>query len=801
MRIAEGVRIVSRSLFCLMLVMSWSGSLARLAPADSPPPASRPSPEVVAAEVDRVFAGLAKAASDLPRDTFDPSAIVAAAGEDPARLAAWVREHTWWVPYHGVLRGAMGVQMDRLGNSVDRSLLLAELLRRSGHTVRLARADLDPATADKLLSAVRPVPDVRLPGSPVDRTPQQIADDFVRQFVTPFGIDEGRARRHLGDALLKGNKLTEEMVSRTAEQAPLLANLVRLPAPAAAPAGPSAAARAAAADHWWVQVQREGRWADLDVMSPAADLASPAPPASTVEFKNDASILDALPCHEVQVRIIVEQLAGGRLTEHPVLTHVFRPAEMIGRSVRLTHLPADWNDKLDLLAHDGAARFQQLAAAQTKWVPMLIPGGDTAIYQGSFSDTGEIVAKANLNAMKTLGGRIGAIGSALDDPPPAAAADGRLTAEWIEYEIRVPGRPAATVRRQVFDLLGPAARASGNLAGFQVTPAGRLERGMTLLGDLEMLMVPCQLSSQYNTHLALRAALANRPALKGLIVGMYRPQPDNPSEYLSNLSSAPGDLHAFAIARGAANRLGAELYYDTVNIFSMHQFALVEPVDAALQVMACRAFDIVENHLAVRASSRTPAAQVRLEQGVWDTNTEALLMSGCGRVQNTATSFASAGDGDWLTLRTPEDLPRISAGYSPDARQRIADDLKAGRWVVAAGAAGKATGWWRINPATGQTLGIGSTGWGDAVAYIGLIRAVLSYAAMAFCIVGVATAKIAAGAQFALIIACTVAGAAGGTSNAIGGLFAESAVTAGAVGLLADIAALAAGGGGLALSD
>ena len=58
------------------------------------------------------------------------------------KLFEWVRGSPYWVPYRGSLRGPTGVLMDRLGSSLDRSLLLAELLRTAGHQARLVRAEL-----------------------------------------------------------------------------------------------------------------------------------------------------------------------------------------------------------------------------------------------------------------------------------------------------------------------------------------------------------------------------------------------------------------------------------------------------------------------------------------------------------------------------------------------------------------------------------------------------------------------------------------------------------------------------------
>ena len=112
----------------------------------------------LADKLERGFELLEETAQQIPRETFDVDAILAEVGEEPEALFAWVRDNPYWVPYTGSLRGSVGVLMDRLGNSLDRSLLLAELLRRSGHQCRLARAQLSEEQAHQLQSKLAPVP-------------------------------------------------------------------------------------------------------------------------------------------------------------------------------------------------------------------------------------------------------------------------------------------------------------------------------------------------------------------------------------------------------------------------------------------------------------------------------------------------------------------------------------------------------------------------------------------------------------------------------------------------------------------
>src|SRR5579871_2716167 len=80
------------------------------------------------AEIDSSFSAIADGERDAPRYSWDPEFVVSKLGRDPQILFRWVRRNTFWIPYHGSLRGPTGVLLDRHGNSLDRALLLATLL-------------------------------------------------------------------------------------------------------------------------------------------------------------------------------------------------------------------------------------------------------------------------------------------------------------------------------------------------------------------------------------------------------------------------------------------------------------------------------------------------------------------------------------------------------------------------------------------------------------------------------------------------------------------------------------------------
>lgn len=93
-----------------------------------------PQPAVTAApaSLEGSLRALEDGLREAPRDRWDPQFVVAQVGTRPDQLLGWVRENTVWIPYQGTLRGAVGVLNDRMGNSLDRAVLLATLLQRAG---------------------------------------------------------------------------------------------------------------------------------------------------------------------------------------------------------------------------------------------------------------------------------------------------------------------------------------------------------------------------------------------------------------------------------------------------------------------------------------------------------------------------------------------------------------------------------------------------------------------------------------------------------------------------------------------
>ena len=231
----------------------------RGAPAEAVTPPTLPVQGLSADPLENAFRAIEDGERDAARDRWDPAYVVARVGRDPDALASWVRGQTTWIPYTGVLRGPVGVLLDRQGNSLDRALLLAALLKEAGHTVRLARAEL-PETARGLLAAI--LANVR-----DQRSTATFRRSKRRALTRPtpelaIQLDAALIERVLADRAAAADRVGAAIEERTFDHAERLMAIIgsRLPDPDWDDR--LADARRALGDHWWVQRQTGATWQD-----------------------------------------------------------------------------------------------------------------------------------------------------------------------------------------------------------------------------------------------------------------------------------------------------------------------------------------------------------------------------------------------------------------------------------------------------------------------------------------------------------------------------------------------------------
>jgi hypothetical protein len=685
---------------------------------------SSPSAEHTAAQFEQILASLQKNSGRLPRATFDPDAIVTEVGRNPVALFEWVRDRTSFVPYRGVLRGDRGVLMDRLGNSLDRALLLASLVRRAGHEARLAQATLSEDRAAALIEVIRDLPASRLfddgPYSDVQ------VESVLARYADSSPTDGPTVRDRVTQMMEQRREMLDHTVTRIEKQARAIVDGIGTPGRKPMESETSLQLEAVR-DHWWVQWYDGSTWVDLDPL-PGARAGVPFTAFHRTVLPD---ALDSELHHQVEVRVIIEQWSDGKLTERSPLRHTLRAHESLGAAIKLVHSPADWPRRDPFQETDVAETIAAAVLSQDEWTPVLLIESK-AVTESSFTTTGKLIDKPSGTILggAQIGGLADMLGSGrIGAAPGRNPANTFLTAEWIEYEVRSPGRPAERIRRELFDLVGPAARATGRVTQAPNDRTAQLTRGLTLLGETDILLVGARLSPEFVTHTFTEAVLRNGDVVTRSIRAVGgAPEASNPSTP-PPFASLP--LLSLALARHAFSPVRTETYLDRPNILAQHRQVRAR---GAGELVVSGGFDIVANAVAVRPSAAKEAFRVRVHQGVADTVAEALLAAAmcsraggpgaCGEIANTSEIYAaSMAEGiAWKTQRPGDSAP--ASRYLPaDVQARLAAALREGDAVIAPERLDQSSAaWWRVDPASGTTLGVGPRGWGQTASeYVMLV--------------------------------------------------------------------------------
>lgn len=652
----------------------------------------RLTPEARIALLDKSLRALEDGDREMPRDTWDPDYVVRMVGRDPQRLFRWVQQNTFWIPYHGVLRGPVGVLMDRQGNSLDRAILLAVLLQKAGYTIRLAHGELSREQALEVLPRLemgRVAAFARLES-------KDTAGPDLHLVAAAYQMDNGVMNATLQSQKQKFSALASELHARVSDQTDRLLKLVKRPEPADVWAQSFEDAMSALTDHWWVQGRKGWSWVDLD---PLAN----RPGEALVTAKETPTIKD-LPSdlhHAVTIRVIAEQWSSGIVSEHKTLEQLLRPSDLYGHSVTLQFFPSEWFENDSFTSQQNQAG----ALAQHEWDAFLSIDR-TLLTAGVLPENGD-----DLNAVK--GGEMGGIASAFSASMGLTRKNDnrQLSAVWIEYEIHVPGEKPRIVRRTVFDLLGPAAR-STSAPSLEPNDSNRLTRSLALTMRTEIMPVACDLAPQFVSVLLAHHLVTDRDLFAFMMKGALPAGTTNIDQLLGRSEPSPSTLYALALARRELSQR-SQTFIDRPNILSRHLY----PVPAGDGIGFVDATDIVTNEVGVSVSVRDPFG-VRVAQGVLDTNAESLFQPHEGISAGDAFAASRA----WRAVASEGGSASVTKVKLPeDVRHQIVTDLNAGYSVIAPEKVisthpAEFAGWWRIDSKTGSALGMGANGWGAETA-------------------------------------------------------------------------------------
>jgi hypothetical protein len=366
------------------------------------------SPEVAAA-----FPG-------VPKDPQHALASVAALGNDL---------------YPGALGGAVGALRSGSGNSIDKTLLLRDVLRSGTPSIatQFAQCALGDADADALVAQIRATkvhPKILL----------QAASGALASTSDPKT-----------EAVLKTWASTwTSMVMKTQAEGTKLSSALATAGVTLPQNAPGAARlRALAANHVWLRANVGGAWVDLD---PTIEGAVPGKtrcaPQTTVATLPD-SVYDVL-----DVRVTSETSPGAPQVA-AVLDRTIRTADIGDRDVTFMFAEPTGTDAglTPAVAPTGAVAFTPLLRIGNESVtgtPIVLPqqilGGPNtgaAVAQGLKGVAGLFDTKATPSPVPSA------------TPPPVPI----VSALWIDLSVTAPGADPAHIRSPIFDRIGFAARA------------------------------------------------------------------------------------------------------------------------------------------------------------------------------------------------------------------------------------------------------------------------------------------------------------------------------------------------------
>jgi len=624
----------------------------------------------LADSMDVAFDTIARVSDQLTRESWDPAAIIKTVGSDPTALLKWVSQETMLVPYRGVLRGSTGVLMDRTGNSLDRSLLLADLLKRAGQQVRLARGSLSRELAAQLRGSMPTT--IKRPSSDGNTG---LATELLESHVSRVGGPRESATSAAEQVRRAMDAARKEVQRRSEVESGVLMTFVG--SPENGDQGTTERDLAALADHWWVQLRVADAWRDLDPQGIVVTGGDAVKVEGT--FAPDQVGEDLR--HRVRLRVGIECQCGGKLVERAVFEQVFNVAEGDAISLRqgpVTPPPAD------IFADSGStASMLKWLTEQKQWLSVLVVGS-SAVQTARITSDGQVLTGNESGRRPPAGGLLDAFGGGGDEPP----ASGTLSAQFIDYEVQRPGEPVQTERRYLFDWIGSDARKAGRVDSSENRTGD--DKALDAIQEVEILLLGAQPSPSFVSHRFLQSVLSNRPAIMGILRNPEDQARQALNQPQSEPSAFPAELYDLALARLSFSTYRDRTFFAEPNVLTRHQGVRRTKEGTG----HWSAFDIVSSAVRFTTAERDHRP-LAVHQGVLDANIEVLLASVAHESTNVAELMVTRSNPDqWQVTQTDGD----------------ADHLRITPKVPASAAQGG--GSWRIDRRNGNVLALSPSGWG-----------------------------------------------------------------------------------------
>lgn len=642
----------------------------------------------------------------LKRERFDTEARVESSDYELEALVQFVRNEIVFQPYEGTLRGPGGTLRARAGNSLDQSLLLAQMIRIAGFDARIVRGELIGEPAMRLLDVTANAPEA----ASLDYFDQAIARIFGRAVdqvteVPPIAVSEyaGDTQRHTD--ILLGILDDSGLELRPMDVTERLLQTLR--------------------DYFWVEY-REGPSTPWQQAHPAFGAMEPPRELAPLEFFAQ-SIPDTYQ-HRFEMRAWVEQWLNGKIERHALMAPWVAPvANVSGMALRFQNVP----NGIDRSPAADVTEILNSTSVLTPFFGQAVPDGAMAFdLQGRVIDPMVQAGGGAAGVFKSVGDGFLDAANQMADRPDAKPLMA-LHSMYLEFSFHRPNGESETRRRYLLPPRESYDDAPGELLRKLITA----HTYMIASGGQPQEVIADQFIEGTVSDLDwLKYVVLQQQALPA----QELPPPGKPFSAFPTLYQL-WSMERFPVSKEVV-RFRAQPALVGIREGFNDPNTLFSEVDVV--------WNTVES-LRRGAAGWETAPRDSLAAGVWDTLLESMPLDSRPdsplTVANTPRIFelARAQGIKPLVLRPQRNTDAALESLSLDAhaRQFVRRDLDAGYAVIIPArtpAGAPMSGWWRVRPDTGETLGMTGDGYGASMAeYV----AVLSLVALGFTVAMRATVE------------------------------------------------------------
>lgn len=682
--------------------------------------------------LDRLLTEAQRIQGQLDASQYDLDALSAKLGVNADDIVSYVRDNIAFEQYPGLLRGAKWTLIGRAGNSIDQAALLATLLAKAGYQIKIEHGKLNPQQASTLLAQMavprKPAPDI---GN------LDAIKTLMKQMARTAEVSDDELQPYL-DSLGQPTSLSTSDVSSIDLDAKPIASMLNAAGVQLGGASDMASLAAEASDYFWVSYRKtlDDKWTDAH---PAFKTVADAPVVAATESVDSVDAIPVADKQTIKIEPMLERVIDGKASQTSLAAALEGPAaDLAGQAITFTTLsnqaykvtnpssPADILDKTTLFlvqfnthAVDPNATAFDLNGTVYN-LKQLSPGEF-----GVEPKTGEVIAGVMADAISAFGDIT---------PTPGPPPDAKLTAVWLNITFTTPNGQQSTVRRTIVDRIGQANRDAGKW----VLADANDQQAVTaaLLQNISMMPNVSDIPNSYLTSQVLDRFTTLGPILRLKQRAAFFP---NESADLSTSdvdavgTAWPGFnslFAAFALPSAGQSNI---VSYRPAPAFAIYRQAIQKDPAASQGWGTLVNVDVVANPrraFSVTNGTLANAADAALRAGIWETHSEALTDLPPGEVTSTNTmAVMKAATSQNIPLRVVKSAADLTGLNLPaEAAQNLRTDLGNGYVAIVPQSVPSGftlTGWWRVDPKTGETLGMLSDGRGTEMSEYGfLLRAV-----------------------------------------------------------------------------